>query len=160
MTHTLLCWRVIHPDTYRFHGDTSPGGKHQQFEFCLITRGNQTQPFQHVQGIESESALSIRQGNARLQFEPEIRETVGKRVLSGHVFFRQITASHDDCLRIPSHLLHQERDVVCKMLPVGIDGHSMGETHLLRLLEACHQRMTLTLVLRMGHHGDTCRECL
>ena len=158
MTHALFCWRVIHPDAHRPHGDTCPCGKHQQLQLGLIARGNQSQAFQRGQRIESESALRVGQGNARLQLKPEVREAVGKRVLPRHVFFCQIATAHDDGRRVLLHLLQQEGNIIGKMLTVGIDGHRMGKAHLLRLPETSHQRMTLTLVHRIRHHGDTRRE--
>ena len=160
MAHALLCRRVIHPHIDCLDRHTGPGSKHQQLQFGLIARGDQTQSLQLRQRIESEATLCVGQIDARLQAEPEVRETVGKGVLPRHILLGQIATAHDDGLGITLHRLEQQRDVGSEMLSVGIDGHRMGKTHLTGFPETRNESMALTLVLGIGHHGDTGRQRL
>ena len=152
MTHPLLPRRVIHVDGRRHQLHAVPGGKHQQFQFCLVAGGEQTQTVQFPQRIEPVARLRVVEPATRLHPQPEIRETVGKTTALRP--FRSIHPSAAQNQR-PWMLLiglQHRGDVLRIVLTVAVQRDGIGKSHLQSLAEARLQRSTLTSVPVECHH--------
>ena len=78
MRDAILLGRIIHTNRNRFDPYPVPGCKYQQFEFCLITGCDKTQPMQMMQRIKAIAALGVGKVLPCLESEPEVGETRGE----------------------------------------------------------------------------------
>ena len=78
MTHSLFLRWVIDIHGHLMNGDVRPSGEHQQFQLGLLARGDKPLACQTTERIEPVARLCVRQGNTRLDLEPEIGELVGE----------------------------------------------------------------------------------
>lgn len=141
---------ITHPDRHRAQRHAGPGRSHEQLELRLVAGRQPALAPNAGEGIDAQPGLRVGQVDARLQAEPEVRETVGEGVSAGHVLVVERTAADDQGRRVAARGGDEGRDVLGVVLSVGVDRHRMGEAARPGLAEAFAQGISLAAVPRKG----------
>ena len=136
---------IGYPNRYGLHFEAFPCAEYQQREFGLIAGAKEFQGRQFLQRIKAETGLSVRQIDAGIKPEPEIRKAVGKRsaTVGAHL---AATANYQRALPFCSQ---QCGNVFRKMLTVGVYGKRILVSLFTGFVKSCFIGVSLAFIKLM-----------
>ena len=113
--------RIPDADRHIEDREPRPGGEREHFDFKVELTTGDGEREQVSYRIGAEPALRVTDREARLEAEPEVRETPAEAAAAGDVRADHVTLPDNDGLRLRLDDWEKCPEIVRVMLPVGID---------------------------------------